>query len=267
MNRRSFCALGALAGAGSGPFSHLLLADGADPSARRRRAIHPRLRQLIATPARGLPAVTPTFAAMFTPGRGPAPLVRAETFDDFSAQTQFLASTGYRLSAMTALQSLNRTWFYGAFQIGTGGYYLLRTSDPAAFQQAFTDRQSTYRLVDFDIAWELGQLYYTGYWLEAPNSRQMLLWDVDLKSLNSNSTNLSQQAIASARSRRMESLRRSLEMALRATQVDGGPATKASIGGPMALAVDGAGNVYVADQSNSAIRMLRPVSTQCLVRD
>jgi sugar lactone lactonase YvrE len=39
---------------------------------------------------------------------------------------------------------------------------------------------------------------------------------------------------------------------------DGGPAISASIGAPTALAVDGAGNIYVADQSNNAIRILTP---------
>jgi len=40
---------------------------------------------------------------------------------------------------------------------------------------------------------------------------------------------------------------------------DGGPATRASLWWPTALAVDAAGNIYVADSGNNAIRVLRPV--------
>jgi sugar lactone lactonase YvrE len=40
---------------------------------------------------------------------------------------------------------------------------------------------------------------------------------------------------------------------------DDGPASRAALSGPVALAVDGAGNVYVVDGGNNAIRMLRPV--------
>jgi NHL repeat len=40
---------------------------------------------------------------------------------------------------------------------------------------------------------------------------------------------------------------------------DGGPATRASLSEPSALAVDSAGNIYVADTGNNAIRVLRPV--------
>jgi sugar lactone lactonase YvrE len=40
---------------------------------------------------------------------------------------------------------------------------------------------------------------------------------------------------------------------------DGGLASSASISGPTALAVDGGGNIYVADSGNNAIRILQPV--------
>ena len=40
---------------------------------------------------------------------------------------------------------------------------------------------------------------------------------------------------------------------------DGGPATRASFLWPSALAVDSAGNIYVVDTGNNAIRVLRPV--------
>lgn len=43
---------------------------------------------------------------------------------------------------------------------------------------------------------------------------------------------------------------------------DGGPATKAGLNSPWGLGVDTAGNVYVADSSNNAIRLLTPVAGQ-----
>ena len=43
---------------------------------------------------------------------------------------------------------------------------------------------------------------------------------------------------------------------------DGGVATRASISNPFALALDGAGNVYIADSANNAVRILRPAPIQ-----
>ncbi len=195
MNRRRFFAVSALAGIAPGPVSRLLLADPAAPSQKIARYKMPLLNRLLSSPQIGFPTLTPNFAAMFAPGAGPIQLVRSETWADFSAQTQTQSNNGYTLSALTTIQSLNRTWFYGAFQKGTGAYYLLRTSDPAAFQQAFTQYQSGYTLVDFNIAWELGQIYYTGYWLaNASNSQpagQMLLSDLSYQDLSTQWTNLS----------------------------------------------------------------------------
>src|SRR5262249_26415169 len=41
---------------------------------------------------------------------------------------------------------------------------------------------------------------------------------------------------------------------------DGGPATQAMLSGPIDVAIDGAGNVFVADQSNHAIRRIDAVT-------
>ena len=41
---------------------------------------------------------------------------------------------------------------------------------------------------------------------------------------------------------------------------DGGPATAAMLPGPSALAVDGTGNVFIADKDNHRVRMVDPVS-------
>ena len=46
---------------------------------------------------------------------------------------------------------------------------------------------------------------------------------------------------------------------------DGGVATLAQLNAPAALAVDGAGNIYVADAGNSAVRVLRPVSARTVI--
>lgn len=148
-----------------------------------RTRVPPLVRSLLTSPAIGFPTLTPVFAAAFVPGAGGVTLIFAETWNDFMAQA--LAQTNLRLACFTTIQSMNRTWFYGALVPGTGAAFMLRTADQAAFQQAFTSRQGTATLVDFNIAWELGQLYYSGYWLasSAPKS-QKLVWDLSYSDLN-----------------------------------------------------------------------------------
>jgi uncharacterized protein (TIGR03437 family) len=47
--------------------------------------------------------------------------------------------------------------------------------------------------------------------------------------------------------------------------VNGGPASTASLNGPLSVAVDGSGNVYVADSVNSVVRVLRPTGLSLLI--
>ena len=46
---------------------------------------------------------------------------------------------------------------------------------------------------------------------------------------------------------------------------DGGPATTAAFNGPVSVAIDPVGDVYVADYSNSAVRVLRPTGRSLLI--
>ncbi len=46
---------------------------------------------------------------------------------------------------------------------------------------------------------------------------------------------------------------------------DGGPASTATLNGPTSVAVDGAGNLYVADTDNHVVRILRPTNRSVLI--
>ncbi len=46
---------------------------------------------------------------------------------------------------------------------------------------------------------------------------------------------------------------------------DGGPATDAQLSGPSGLAVDGVGNVYIADGGNHVVRILRPANQSAVI--
>src|SRR5690348_4955257 len=82
-----------------------------------------------ASPQIGFSSVTPIFGGIFLPGGNSTQLVNTDTWTAFSAQTDSLAASGYRLASLTAIQSLNRTFFYGAFEQATGSHLLLRTTD------------------------------------------------------------------------------------------------------------------------------------------
>jgi uncharacterized protein (TIGR03437 family) len=154
------------------------------------RLVPSMLHKLLTTPSIGFPTVTPVFAAAFVPGPGGVTMVFAETFASFMTQVQ--AQSNLRLGCFTTIQNMNRTWFYGALVPGKGAATLLRTADPSAFQQMFTSQQGSATLVDFNIAWELGQLYYTGYWLASSSpKKQMLVWDVNFTDLGAQWNTLS----------------------------------------------------------------------------
>jgi len=171
----------------------LALARHPDVAAIRPRRHPPSLiSKLLSTTVTGFPTVVPTFAASFLPGPGPTQMVRTESWDDFSAAVATMSSANQVLACYTAIQSMNRTWFYGAFQPGSGAYYLLRTTDPSAFQQAFNQNQGSYNLVDFNIIFEMGQVYYTGYWLASGTPKvQTLLVGLSFQDLVSQWTTLS----------------------------------------------------------------------------
>jgi len=196
MNRRRFLELSVLAGVAPGPISRVLRAESPHhaPESLPSKLRQPLLRKLLSTPQTGFPILTPTFAAMFTLGSGSIPMVQSESLNDFSAQVSTQSGNGYVLSALTTIQNFNRTWYYAAFKQGSGNYELLQTSDLNDFQQAFTQYQSGYTLVDFNVAWQRGTIYYTGYWLaNSPGSNsagQAMVWGLDFNALVTQSSSL-----------------------------------------------------------------------------
>jgi len=188
MNRRSFLGLGAM-GVAASRLSRPVVAAETTGDVRVRRRTPALVSKLLSTPVTGFPTITPLFAASFVPlvntglSGGPQ-MVRTENWDDFTAQVDSLASANYVLSCFTSIQSMNRTWYYGSFVPGTGNYSLLQTSDPDEFQQMFAQRQGSSTLVDFNIAWEQGQLYCSGYWLASGSAEtQTLVWDMSFQDL------------------------------------------------------------------------------------
>jgi len=189
INRRSFLGLGVTGLAASRLFPQLGIAAETRGGGRVRRRVPSLVSKLLSTAAAGFPTITPLFAAAFVPSSGSSStggpqMLRAETFQEFESQVQTLAAQGYVLSCFTSIQSMNRTWYYGSFVPGTGSYSLLQTTDPTEFQQTFAQQQGSSTLVDFNIAWEQGQILYSGYWLasSAPQT-QTLVWDMSFQDL------------------------------------------------------------------------------------
>ena len=189
MNRRSFLGLGAMGVAASRLLPRPGVAAETAGNLRVRRRRPALVSKLLSTPVIGFPTITPLFAASFVPlvntglSGGPQ-MVRTETWAEFAAQVDSLAASNYMLSCFTSIQSMNRTWYYGSFVPGTGDYTLLQTTDPDEFQQTFAQQQGSSTLVDFNVAWEQGQLLYSGYWLASGTPQtQTLVWDMSFDDL------------------------------------------------------------------------------------
>jgi uncharacterized protein (TIGR03437 family) len=135
------------------------------------------VKRALTTPNMGFPAVKPLFSGVFVPSSAPAQLLRTESWNDFVETAQQMAAS-YRLSCFTAIQNLNRSWYYCAFQPGSADYLTLQTADPAAFMAAFNNRQTSYTLVDFNVSWQGGQLLYSGFWTANVRTPQLLVLDL-----------------------------------------------------------------------------------------
>jgi uncharacterized protein (TIGR03437 family) len=199
MNRRRFFRLGAAGAMALPGFESKLLAQ-QDSTENPRHRILPLdhapglVGRALTTPVAGFPTIEPIFGGIFTPGSTNTQLISANGFTSLNTQVQALAAQGYRLTALTAIRNMNATWYYAAFQPGTGNYQLVRTSDPNAFQQTFATNKSGFALVDFAITWELNELYYVGYWLAVSSpANQTLLWQVSESSLSTQTNTLSGQ--------------------------------------------------------------------------
>jgi uncharacterized protein (TIGR03437 family) len=165
-DRRRFLQLGLGGLAALSPLARPMAAE-ARPASRQAPSL---VARALTTSLTGFPTLTPIFAASFQPGKADAKLVVSGSFADFSRQIQRLAAASYRVTCFTTIQNMNRTWFYAVLQPGAGAYYILRTANQSEFQQAFDQRRNSFNLVDFNTAWELGTVYYTGYWLASDSA-------------------------------------------------------------------------------------------------
>src|SRR5579864_906095 len=189
MNRRNFFRAGAMSAISLPRLSEHLLAQ-SEQEADARNSVSPRRRVLdllhkaLTSPVVGFPTIQPLFGGIFLPGGNATQLVNANSWAAFNSQLQTLASGGYRLASLAAIQSNKTTSYYGAFEQGSGNFVALHTADPNQFQQSFTQNRAGYRLVDFAITWEQGQLYYAAYWLATSSpANQTLVFDVDFNTL------------------------------------------------------------------------------------
>jgi uncharacterized protein (TIGR03437 family) len=207
MNRRSFVRIGAAGVIGLPDLPRRLLAE-EEPSDGGRTRVSPLVRapdlvrKKLSSRVAGFPTIQPTFGGIFQPGGNSTKLISANGFSDLYAQINTLAGQGYQLASLTAIQNMNSTWYYAAFEPASGGlaYLVLGTTDPDQFQQFFSTNQSGYKLVDFAITWEQTQLFYVGYWLGVSTpANQTLVWDLDYTDLTSQWTSLSGQGMRMTR--------------------------------------------------------------------
>lgn len=196
------------AGALALPYFPLRLLADQEPGNQRRARVSPLdrapdlVRTKLSSRITGFPTIEPIFGGIFRPGGNSTQLIGANGFSDLYAQIDTLAASGYQLASLTAIQNMNSTWYYAAFEPASPGfaYLVLGTTDPNEFQQFFATNQSGYQLVDFAITWEQTQLFYVGYWLGVSSPvNQTLVWDLDYADLSTQWTTLSGEGMRMTR--------------------------------------------------------------------
>jgi uncharacterized protein (TIGR03437 family) len=190
------------------PYFPLALPADQEPEDHSRARVSPLerapdlVRSRLSSRISGFPTIQPIFGGVFRPGGNTTQLIGANGFSDLYAQINTLAASGYQLASLTAIQNMNSTWYYAAFEPASSGlaYLVLGTTDPNQFQQVFATNQSGYKLVDFAVTWEQTQLFYVGYWLGVSTPvNQTLVWDLDYADLTSQWNALSGQGMRMTR--------------------------------------------------------------------
>src|SRR5579872_4488515 len=172
MNRRRFLQAGAILPVFLGPGT-------AQPGAGGSRRVVPDLvRRALTTANPGFPTVVPLFAGVLAPARGAAHGIEAESWRDFVSQAG-QAAGNYQVACFTAIRNMNRTWYYAALQPGAPTYFFHQSASPSEFLSTFQVKQAGYTLVDFNVTWQDGRLFYSGCWVAQANpAPQTLLLDI-----------------------------------------------------------------------------------------